>query len=235
MGRKPIGKRPLTATQRQRRWRSKVKHAVAMAHRAEVVSGLARASTVAASRLATMPLYNVLLVDPPWKFEVRSDAGRGRSAENHYPTMTLAELKALVVPAARDAILFMWTTSPMLAQSLDLLSHWGFTYGGFVAWDKQIIGTGYRFRGQVELLLYGTSGRGVPIPLPAERVANLVSIRRSQRHSEKPRAIADLIAHQYAGLPRVEMFGRSDPGDGWDVWGNEVPSISRSSPRCAAN
>jgi hypothetical protein len=76
-------------------------------------------------------------------------------------------------------------------------------------WDKQIMGTGYRFRSQVELLLYGTRGRGVPIPLPADRVPNLLSIRRSQRHSEKPRAFADLIARQYGGVSRVEMFARS--------------------------
>ena len=166
-----------------------------------------------AIRLLTMQRYPVLLCDPPWKYETRSVAGMGRSAERHYPTMGLDELKALRIPAATDAMMHMWTTSPMLAQSIDLLTAWGFAYSGFVAWDKQIIGLGYRFRSQCELLLIGTRGRGLPIPAPPDRLPNLISVRRG-RHSEKPRAVAGLIARQYPGLPRVELFARNHPGDG---------------------
>jgi len=67
MGRRPIQRKALTPTQRQRRWRKRVAHnkahAAAISHRAEVVHGLAEATAAAAARLAAMPLYNVLLID----------------------------------------------------------------------------------------------------------------------------------------------------------------------------
>ena len=31
--------------------------------------------------------YSVIYADPPWSYKVWSDKGKGRSAENHYPTM----------------------------------------------------------------------------------------------------------------------------------------------------
>ena len=33
--------------------------------------------------------YGVVYADPPWHFKVRSDKGKGRSPENHYPLMSL--------------------------------------------------------------------------------------------------------------------------------------------------
>ena len=29
--------------------------------------------------------YEVIYADPPWRFRVRTEKGKGRSAENHYP------------------------------------------------------------------------------------------------------------------------------------------------------
>jgi N6-adenosine-specific RNA methylase IME4 len=220
MGRRPIGKRPLTPTEMQRRWRAGIKHKAATERRAAVIDRLVNATRLEGARLGTMSLYPLIVADPPWRFTTRSEHGRGRSAENHYPTMTLEELKALSVPAAPNGLLFMWSTSPMLAQAIELMGTWGFDYGGFVAWDKEIIGTGYRFRSQVELLLYGAKGRGLPIPPPADRVCNLITARRGA-HSEKPVELYDLLARQYPGVPRLEMFART-VREGWDAWGNEA-------------
>jgi len=70
MGRPPIGKRAMTATQMQRRWRAKKKHAAAIAHRAEVVADLASATEREMARLVTMTrLYPLLLIDPPWRYD----------------------------------------------------------------------------------------------------------------------------------------------------------------------
>jgi hypothetical protein len=71
----------------------------------------------------------------------------------------------------------------MPALSVELMVAWAFTHSSFVAWDKQVIGLGYRFRSQCELLLIGTRGRGLPIPAPADRVPNLISDRRGWRVS----------------------------------------------------
>src|SRR5262249_33185124 len=54
--------------------------------------------------LPTAPLppvdggWQLILADPPWRFEVRDRAtGLGRSADTHYPTMPLADICALPV------------------------------------------------------------------------------------------------------------------------------------------
>lgn len=227
MGRKPIGKRAMSATQYQRRWRAKKKHEAAVAHRAQVVAGLATATEREMARLATMTkLYQLILIDPPWKVVTWSEGGMGRAVENTYPTMSLAELKALRIPAASNALMFMWTTSTVLDQSIELLTHWGFAYKGFVVWDKMIPGKGKRFRLRAELIIYGDKGRGLPIPLPVEVTDNIFTIRRSTKkntNSEKPREFADLLVHQYAGVSRLAMFARNDVGLDWNVWGNEAP------------
>ena len=33
--------------------------------------------------------YNVIYADPPWSYKVWSKKGAGRSAESHYPTMSI--------------------------------------------------------------------------------------------------------------------------------------------------
>jgi hypothetical protein len=61
--------------------------------------------------------YGVIYADPPWRFEPWSRVtGMDRAADNHYPTMTTADICALDVPsiAADDCALFLWATSPMV-------------------------------------------------------------------------------------------------------------------------
>ena len=41
--------------------------------------------------------YSVILADPPWHYRVYSKKGMGRSAESHYPTMDIEDIKALPV------------------------------------------------------------------------------------------------------------------------------------------
>ena len=81
-----------------------------------------------------------------------------RQIENHYPTMTLADICALPVAALAhdDAVLFLWATAPMLPHALAVMSAWGFDYRSHAIWQKDRIGTGYWFRNAHELLLVGT-------------------------------------------------------------------------------
>jgi hypothetical protein len=74
--------------------------------------------------------FPVILADAPWDFLTHSNLGKDRSAERHYDTMALDELKALPVDAlaADDAVLFMWATWPNLRDALALIEAWGFEY-----------------------------------------------------------------------------------------------------------
>ena len=74
--------------------------------------------------------YNVIYADPPWHYEVYSKKGEGRSAESHYPTMRIEDIRALPVQnvAAEDCALFLWVTFPCLLEGLSVIEAWGFTF-----------------------------------------------------------------------------------------------------------
>jgi len=164
-------------------------------------------------------LYPVIYADPPWRYEYIET--ESRAIENQYPTMALDEIKALDLDAIAldDCVLFMWATSPKLAEAFEVLASWGFEYRTCAVWDKQKIGMGYYFRQQHELLLVAV--RGQPLtPAPANRPSSVLSFPRGV-HSAKPVEVYELIEAMYPELPKLEMFCRS-PREGWGAWGNQA-------------
>lgn len=160
--------------------------------------------------------YGVIYADPPWRYEhVKTES---RAIENQYPTMSLNEICALDIPAADNAILFMWATAPKLAEAMEVVTAWGFEYRTCAVWDKEKIGMGYYFRGQHELLLVGIRGK---FHAPDES-ARVSSVHRESRgkHSAKPDYYAELIESMYPEDKRIELFCRT-PRTGWAAWGNE--------------
>jgi hypothetical protein len=85
---------------------------------------------------------NIIYADPPWEYTVKHhDKGTTMSglANQHYSTMSLNELKQLKVQeiAAKDCILFLWTTGAQMENSIELMSAWGFEYKTmFMTWIK---------------------------------------------------------------------------------------------------
>ena len=65
------------------------------------------------------------------------------SADNHYITRVVDEIKERDVKsiAADDAVLFLWSTVPMLPQALEVMQAWGFKYVSNFCWDKIKAGT----------------------------------------------------------------------------------------------
>lgn len=170
-----------------------------------------------------MPRYPVLYCDPPWRYEhVETES---RAIENQYPTMALDEICALPVGgiAHDDSILFLWATSPKLHEAMRVLDSWGFVYRTCAVWDKELIGMGYYFRQQHELLLVATRG-ALPTPQPADRPSSVIRERRG-KHSAKPDVVYDVIERMYPELRKVELFARR-PRDGWASWGSEVAAAA---------
>ena len=161
--------------------------------------------------------YNVILADPPWRYEFSETSGR--KVENHYPTMELDEIAALEVPADETAILFLWTTAPKLEEGLDILRAWGFTYKTCAIWDKLKKGLGYYFRVRHEILLVGTRG-DFPTPAAETRPDSVFSVPKGE-HSAKPAIVHEMIEAMYPKARRLEVFARA-ARPGWEVWGNEV-------------
>lgn len=161
--------------------------------------------------------FDLIYTDPPWKYEFsKSDS---RIIENQYPTMTVEEIKAMKAPASDDCILFLWTTSPKLEEAIEVINAWGFTYKTCAVWDKEIIGMGYYFRQQHELLLIATKG-SPGTPLPEDRVSSVINSRREE-HSKKPDIVYEIIEKMYPNSKKLEMFARQTR-TGWGAFGNEI-------------
>jgi N6-adenosine-specific RNA methylase IME4 len=173
-----------------------------------------------APELKTETRYPVLYADPPWQYDFMSvDAWK---VENHYPTMPVEDICALPVEgiATTDAILFLWATAPKLAEALQVISAWGFTYKTCAIWDKEWTGMGNYFRIQHELLLIATKGN-IPPPETDNRPASIIKVKRSTKHSEKPSIVYGIIEKMYPELARVELFARKEHA-GWAAWGAEI-------------
>lgn len=167
--------------------------------------------------------YRVIYADPPWQYnDVRGFDGYAASAaEDHYPTMSVAELSAMDVRtlADDDAVLLCWATFPLLDDALAVVKAWGFTYKTAFVWDKQRANMGHYHTASAELLLVATRGSGVPDSDTREDQVQRVA---RGKHSEKPEAFRALIDRLYTHGRRIELFRRGDAPSGWDIWGNEA-------------
>lgn len=165
--------------------------------------------------------FRVVLADPPWRYaHARSHS---RAIERQYSTLCVEQVEAMPVEALveRHALLFLWATAPLLPEALRVVAGWGFQYVTCAVWDKVLLGPGYHFRQQHELLLVGK--RGTPgTPAPADRIRSVVTARRG-RHSTKPVQVHEYIERAYPDARKLELFARR-PRPGWSVWGNEVKS-----------
>lgn len=184
--------------------------------------------------------FNIIYADPAWRFvnwSMKELAQRGekwarRNGRSPYDVMDTSDICALDVPAlsAKDSVLFMWATYPKLAEALKVISAWDFIFKtvGFT-WVKQNpsgvgfhLGMGYHSRGNPEICLLATRGKGL------QRVDNAVPnliISPVREHSRKPDEARNRIERLYGDVPRVELFARQRT-PGWAIWGNEAPGGS---------
>src|SRR5262245_2969707 len=75
--------------------------------------------------------FSTVLADPPWKFQNST----GKVAPEHrrlsrYGTLSLEEIKQLPVADAMNepAHLYLWIPNALLAEGLEVMAAWGFTY-----------------------------------------------------------------------------------------------------------
>ena len=143
--------------------------------------------------------------------------------------MELEQITALPVKelADKDAILFLWTTLPIIQEALQVIKAWGFEYKitAFV-WVKLarhsngiFWGLGYWTRSNVEICMLATKGH----PKRVAKSIHQVIISHVEEHSKKPAEARRRIEALMGDVPKIELFARR-PARGWDVWGNEVVS-----------
>jgi len=182
--------------------------------------------------------YATILADPPWRFENRT----GKMAPEHqrllrYPTMTMEEILELPVNrlAAAQAHLYLWVPNALIAEGLEVMRRWGFTYKTNLVWFKvrkdggpDGRGVGFYFRNVTELVLFGI--RGSMRTREAGRTQTNLLATRKREHSRKPDQLYDIVEACSPG-PYLELFARH-PRTGWKQWGNEeVEDVSTYAPR----
>ena len=175
--------------------------------------------------------YTVIYADPPWEYNFSETITR--EIANHYPTMPLADIKAIEIAEIchADAVLYLWATAPKLPEALEVMTAWGFTYKSNAVWVKDKIGMGYWWRNQHELLLIGTRGN-FPPPPSGDRVPSVIEAPR-EAHSVKPVAVAELLQTLYPAHAKIELFARNRRA-GWAVMGNEIDQLSSVSVSCVS-
>ena len=171
-----------------------------------------------------MKKYSIIYADPPWQYEQKGVEG---AAEKIYPTMSIDELCRLPVAnlTEKDAVLFLWTTFPMLPDALRLIKAWEFRYkNAAFLWLKQnksgrgwYFGMGFWTRGNAEICLFATKGH----PKRQSNRVHQFIISPLREHSRKPDETREKIVELMGDLPRIELFARQKT-DGWEAWGNEV-------------
>jgi N6-adenosine-specific RNA methylase IME4 len=181
--------------------------------------------------------FDIIYADPPWDYngkmqfdktsKSKEDIDLSRkifisSATFKYPTLKLDELMRIPIYeiAKDDCLLFMWATSPHLAQALELGKAWGFEYRtvAFV-WDKMSHNPGKYTLSNCELCLVYKRGR-IPQPRGARNIQQLVRSPRRE-HSEKPVEVMEAIEKMFPTQERIELFARRR-FEGWSVWGLDV-------------
>ncbi len=159
-------------------------------------------------------LYHVLVVDPPWQYEKRSEDAthRGRCL---YPTMTIQEIMDMEIPAEENAILWLWTTNAFLHEAYHIIEEWDFTPKTVLTWVKDRMGTGDWLRGKSEHCILAIRGK------PVIDLTNQTTILNAplREHSRKPDEFYDMVNDLCPGR-KIDIFSR-EPRVGWDQWGCE--------------
>lgn len=183
---------------------------------------------------AHLPLfgYDLIMYDPPWHFATHSEKGQGKGAAKQYRTWTLRKIKTLPLGAlaARDAVLLLWATSPLLLEVErpsrspvgEVIEALGFRYGAFGGWlkktvnDRDAFGTGYVMRSSMEPFFIATTGN----PKHSKACRNVIR-GLARGHSRKPESAYRWCEKYMPGARRIEICSRTNR-PGWDLWGDEA-------------
>ena len=185
-------------------------------HRAEVAAAAAKEGVTP----APTEKYRIVYGDPPYKYgnTMPDEFGEQR---DHYPVMDLEAICAIPVEdwVEDNAVLFLWATSPILAEAFKVIAAWGFEYKASIVWDKIKHVMGHYVSVRHEFLLICTRGSCQPDTL--QLIDSVQSIERSREHSQKPVEFYDIIETLYTHGRKLEIFARGTR-DGWDIYGHQA-------------
>jgi N6-adenosine-specific RNA methylase IME4 len=171
--------------------------------------------------------FKTVLLDPPWM--ERGGGKSKRGADRHYPLLSTPKMPSVIQSCPfwsnlEDSChMYMWVTNNFLPDGLWLIEKLGFRYITNVVWVKDKFGLGQYFRGQHELCLFATRGRGFDVKTDSHSIPSVLNGKRD-KHSKKPESFYDLIEKRSNGS-YLEIFARSKR-DNWVSWGNEIEEFN---------
>lgn len=183
--------------------------------------------------------FGAILADPPWRFTNRT----GKMAPEHrrlsrYTTLTLKEIMEIPVTevAGEKCHLYLWIPNALLAEGLEVMKAWGFTYKSNLIWHKirkdggpDGRGVGFYFRNTTEMILFGVRG-SLRTLSPGRRQVNIIRTQKRE-HSKKPDELYEIIESCSPG-PYLELFARGTR-ENWAQWGNQVEDYEPEWPTYA--
>jgi site-specific DNA-methyltransferase (adenine-specific) len=126
--------------------------------------------------------------------------------------------------AGKNSVLFLWATVPMMPEAFRVMAAWGYKYKTAIFWHKTgRLGLGYWFRGEVELLLFGTRGKVKAFRCQLPNFIETPALGHSEKPEEFRELIEAAISRTIETPQRVELFARRRV-PGWDAWGDQVDS-----------
>ena len=77
---------------------------------------------------AAQGVYDAIVIDPPWPVAFQARKARPQQGSLAYPTMTIDAIRALQLPVADVAYVWLWTTQRFLPEAFTCLEAWGLRY-----------------------------------------------------------------------------------------------------------
>tara|TARA_R100000773_G_scaffold44510_1_gene45946 strand:- start:2993 stop:3526 length:534 start_codon:yes stop_codon:yes gene_type:complete len=177
-------------------------------------------------------MYDIIYADPPWSYGTTKNNVPSRSKKGQpYKSMRMIDIYDFEIPETnKDAVLFLWATSPLIPEALYCMKRWGFEYKNIAfTWIKKNKKSGSNFwgmgswtRSNPEYCLLGTKGN------PKKNSSSVHSVIESviEEHSKKPDIIRDKIVELCGSdKKKIELFSRKTI-EGWDCIGNETTKFN---------
>jgi len=166
-----------------------------------------------------------IVADPPWNEKGGGKIKRG--ADKHYNLMKTDDIIELMegwlseYEHEEDQHMYLWVTNNYLADGLKVLEKLGYRYITNIVWAKPSFGIGRYFRGQHELCLFATKGRGFgDVRTDSNSISSLIEAPKRE-HSRKPEEFYSLVESRSNG-PYLELFARQGRNASWTAKGNET-------------
>jgi N6-adenosine-specific RNA methylase IME4 len=166
--------------------------------------------------------YRVIVVDPPWPYEIQKD---DPSATHPFPQMSIEQICAVKVNdiAHEDCLLWLRTTNHHMRKAFTVLDAWGFVQKTILTWAKDRMGTGDWLRGQTEHCLLAVRGK------PIVELKNQTTLLRGplRKNSQKPIEFYTFVEKLCPASRYAYLFSRYRHNEKWDCHGDEAPPAIR--------